>query len=64
MITEAIIREEIETDADWECPICGKNPKFNAKVVAAREECRAMKEKKIPVKWYSSVEEAREDIGF
>ncbi|MDR0562437.1 MAG: hypothetical protein LBG73_07080 [Spirochaetaceae bacterium] len=61
-ITEAV-REEIEMDADWECPICGKNPKFNAETIAAAEECRAMRAGKIPFKRYHSIEELREELG-
>ena len=41
-VAEAIKEEEIEIGADWECPICTKNPSFNAETIAAIEECIAV----------------------
>ena len=46
-----------------DCPLHGENPPFNAKVLAAIEESKAIMRGDIPAKWYKSLEEAREDLG-
>jgi len=60
----------LDIGIDDECPICAKlrDPKtgalpYNATVLAAMEESRAIMRGEIPGKWYKSIEEAREDIG-
>jgi hypothetical protein len=55
-IVEAV-REEVAIDADWECPICAKNPSFNAETIAAIEEGIAMEEGRIPANRFHSLEE-------
>jgi hypothetical protein len=61
-IAEAV-KEEIELDAHWECPICAKNPPFNARVIAAMEECQAMDEGRIPQQNFNTLEEMWEDLN-
>ena len=58
-------------DFEGDCPICAKlrDPEtgalpYNAKVLAAMEESKAMMCGEIPAKWYKSIEEAREDLGL
>jgi len=61
----------LEIGIDEECPICSKlrDPKtgalpYNAKVLAAMEESRAIMRGEIPAKWYKSIDEAREDLDL
>jgi hypothetical protein len=57
--------QALEIEIDGECPVCAKNPPFNAITVAAMQEARDMMSGKIPTKWYHGpVEEAREDLGL
>jgi len=56
---------------DGECPICSelRDPKtsalpYNARVLAAMEESRAIMRGEIPAKWYKSIEEAQEDLDI
>ena len=58
----------LDIGIDRECPVCSKlrDTKtgalpYNAKVLAAMEESRAIMRGEIPAKWYKSVEEAQED---
>jgi hypothetical protein len=46
-----------------DCPLHAENPPFNAKVLAAIAESRAIMLKRIPAKKYNSLEEARKDLG-
>jgi hypothetical protein len=54
----------VDIGIDGECPICAKNPPFNAKTMAAIAEGEAILKGKIPAKWYHSLEEAREDLSI
>ena len=61
----------LDVGIDEDCPICSKlrDPKtgalpYNAKVLAAMEESRAIMRGEIPGKWYKSIEEAREDLDI
>jgi hypothetical protein len=60
-----VIKPETTQDIgiDGECPICTKNPPFNATIRAAIAEGDAIFNGELPAKWYSSLEEAREDLG-
>jgi hypothetical protein len=53
-----------EIGIDDECPICAKNPPYNAKTRAAIAEGEAMLKGEVPAKWYHSLEEAQEDLGI
>ena len=53
----------LDIGIDSECPICAQNPPFNAKIKAAIAEGDAIFNGELPAKWYSSLEEAREDLG-
>jgi len=44
------------------CPLHVENPPFNAKVLAALEESKAIMRGDIPTKWYKSIEEAKKDL--
>ncbi len=46
-----------------DCPLHTDNPPFNAKVLAAVAESRAIMRGEIPAQKYSSLEEARKDLG-
>jgi len=46
------------------CPLHAENPPFNAKVLAAIAEGDAIFNGEIPAKWYTSLEEARKDLGI
>ena len=46
-----------------DCPLHAENPPFNAKVLAAIAEGNAIFNGEKPAKWYTSLEEAREDLG-
>ena len=59
----------LDIGIDEECPVCAKlrDPitgalPYNAKVLAAMEESRAIMNGEIPAKRYKSIEEAREDL--
>jgi len=54
----------LDIGIDVECPICAQNPPFNAAVIAAIAEGDAIFNGELPAKWYSSLEEAREDLGL
>jgi len=45
-----------------DCPLHTDNPPFNAKVLAAIAESRAIMRGDIPAKKYNSLEEARRDL--
>jgi hypothetical protein len=45
-----------------DCPLHTENPPFNAKVLAAIEESKAIMRGDIPTKWYKSIEEAKKDL--
>ena len=46
------------------CPLHSENPPFNAKVLAAIEESKAIMRGDIPTKWYKSIDEAKKDLGL
>jgi hypothetical protein len=46
-----------------DCPLYAENPPFNAKVLAAIQEGRAMMRGEIPTKWYHSPEDLREALS-
>jgi hypothetical protein len=46
-----------------DCPLHAENPPFNAKVLAAIEESKAIMRGDISAKWYKSLDEARKDLG-
>jgi len=54
----------LDIGIDMECPICAQNPPFNATVRAAIAEGDAIFNGELPAKWYSSLEEAREDLDI
>ncbi|MCL2800295.1 MAG: hypothetical protein FWD28_00870 [Treponema sp.] len=61
----------LETGIGEECPICSRlrDPKtgalpYNAKVLAAMEESRAIMRGEVSAKWYKSIDEAREDLDL
>jgi hypothetical protein len=61
------VKPEIETTENCiygdDCPLHTENPPFNAKVLAAIVEGNAIFNGEKPAKWYTSLEEAREDLG-
>ena len=61
------VKNKTETATDCiygeDCPLHAENPPFNAKVLAAIAEGNAIFNGEQPAKWYSSLEEAREDLG-
>jgi len=67
MITVKPEAETTETTVDCaygdDCPLHAENPPFNAKVLAAIAESRAIMRGDIPAKKYNSLEEARKDLG-
>ena len=58
------VKHEIETEKCiyGDCPLHIENPPFNAKVLAAIEEGDAIFNGEKPATWYTSLEEAREDL--
>jgi len=57
----------LDVGIDEECPICSQysqNPPFNATVRAAIAEGDAIFNGELPAKWYTSLEDAREDLGI
>jgi len=59
----------LDIGIDEECPICAanklaKNLPFNDTVKAAIAEGEAIFKGELPAKWYRSLDEAREDLGF
>jgi len=56
---------EIATECIYgeNCPLHAENPPFNAKVLAAIAEGDAIFKGEKPAKWYTSLEEARKDLG-
>ena len=62
-----IYKPEIETITECvygDCPLHAENPSFNATTLAAMQEAKDIASGKIPGKWYNSIEEARENLGF
>ena len=62
-----VVEPETETVVECiyeDCPLHAENPPFNAVTLAAMQEAKDIAEGRIPVKWYQSVEEAREDLGL
>jgi hypothetical protein len=61
------VKNEIETATECvygeDCPLHAENPPFNATVLAAIAEGDAIFNGEKPAKWYTSLEEAREDLG-
>ena len=61
------VKDKIETATECvygeDCPLHAENPPFNAKFLAAIEESKAIMRGDIPAKWYTSLEEARKDLG-
>ena len=53
----------LDIGIDGECPICAQNPPFNAAIRAAIKEGDAIFNGELPAKWYTSLEEAREDLS-
>jgi hypothetical protein len=53
----------IEECTFGDCPLHTENPSFNAKVLAAIVEGDAIFKGEKPVKWYTSLEEAKKDLG-
>jgi len=45
-----------------DCPLHAENPPFNAKVLAAIEESKAIMKGDIQTKWYNSFEDAQKDL--
>ena len=45
-----------------DCPLHVENPPFNAKVLAAIEESKAIMKGDIQTKWYNSFESAQKDL--
>jgi hypothetical protein len=60
-VTETETATECIHGAD--CPLHTENPPFNAKALAAIAEGDAIFNGEKPAKWYTSLEEAREDLG-
>ena len=61
----------LDIGIDEECPICARlrdpktgAPPFNAKVITAMEEAKAIMRGDMPAKRYTSIEDAREDLGL
>jgi hypothetical protein len=54
----------LDVGIDEDCPICARNPPFNAKTLAAIAEGEAILRGEIPAKWYHSLEEARKDMSM
>jgi len=46
------------------CPLYVENPQFNAEALAAIAEGNAIFNGEKQAKWYSSLEEAKEDLGI
>jgi len=63
-MTVTIPEATLDIGIDAECPVCVQNPPFNATVRAAIAEGDAIFNGELPAKWYSSLEEAREDLGI
>jgi hypothetical protein len=55
--------EIVKECAYGDCPLHVENPPFNAKVLAAIAEGDAIFTGERSAKWYTSLEEAREDLG-
>ncbi|GHU70543.1 hypothetical protein FACS189450_05140 [Spirochaetia bacterium] len=51
VITVRTANEALGLDHDGECPICAKNPPFNAKTLAALREAEDIATGKIKVEW-------------
>jgi hypothetical protein len=47
-----------------DCPLHAENPPFNTKVLAAIAEGDAIFKGEKPAKWYTSLEDAREELGI
>jgi len=61
-----VIKPEATLDIgiDTECPVCAQNLPFNAIIRAAIAEGDAIFNGELPAKWYSSLDEAREDFSY
>jgi hypothetical protein len=46
------------------CPLHTENPPFNAVTLAAMQEAKDIADGKIPGKWYTSIDEAKDDLGI
>jgi hypothetical protein len=64
MDTANSVLDTVEIGIEGECPICTKNPPFNATTIAAIKEGEAILKGEIPTRWYNSLEEARKDLGM
>jgi len=61
------VKPETEIAADCicgNCPLHTENPPFNAKALAAIAEGNAIFNGEKPAKWYTSFEDAKEDLGI
>jgi hypothetical protein len=63
MITVTETETSTECIYGDDCPLHAENPLFNAKVLAAIAEGDAIFNGEKPAKWYTSLEEARKDLG-
>jgi hypothetical protein len=63
MITATETETATECIYGEDCPLHAENPPFNAKVLAAIAEGNAIFNGEKPAKWYTSLEEAREDLS-
>jgi len=63
MITVTETETATECIHGTNCPLHAENPPFNAKVLAAIAEGDAIFNGEKSAKWYTSLEEAREDLG-
>jgi len=59
----AVTETAMECIHGEDCPLLADNPLFNAKVLAAIEESKAIMRGDIPAKWYKSLEEAQKDLN-
>ena len=60
------VKNETETAEECiceDCPLHAENPPLNAKVLAAIAEGDAIFKGEKPAKWYTTLEEAKEDLG-
>jgi len=63
MITVTEIETATECIHGEDCPLHAENPPFNAKALSAIAEGNAIFNGEKKTKWYTSLEEAREDLG-
>jgi hypothetical protein len=55
-------KDRTDIGIEGECPICAKNPPFNAETIAAMQEVQDMIDGKIPANRCQSLEEMLEAI--